>query len=132
MVGLVHVRKWEKRNRSDVYWGVLKVCTGSIQIGGIEAFCLLRYWVIFSTISSLYANFFTKKSDNFYPKMFQYSQTKIWVRWQNMFPGGKMFQYPQFIYCWWPLQSQWWFAITKMAAINLISLSKTNTHSFLQ
>ena len=30
MVGLVHVRRLEKGNRSDIYWRVIKVCVGSI------------------------------------------------------------------------------------------------------
>ena len=29
----------EKKNRSNVYWRVLKVCVGSIQYGGIQTFC---------------------------------------------------------------------------------------------
>ena len=34
MVRLVRVRRWEKRNRSNVYWGVIKVCFTSIKLGG--------------------------------------------------------------------------------------------------
>ena len=30
MVGLVHVKRREKRNRSDVYWRVVKVCVSNI------------------------------------------------------------------------------------------------------
>ena len=39
MVGLVRVRRWEKRNRSNVYWRVVKVCVDSIKFEGIETFC---------------------------------------------------------------------------------------------
>ena len=38
MVQLWHVRRWVKRNRTDFYWGVVKVCVGSMQDGGIETF----------------------------------------------------------------------------------------------
>ena len=61
MVEFLHVRRWEKINRINVYWGVVKVCVGSIRLGGIETFCLLKYWAQnlyrFWTISSLYAYF---------------------------------------------------------------------------
>ena len=43
---MVHVRRWEKRNRSNVYWKVAQVYVGSTQLGGIEVFCFLRYWNI--------------------------------------------------------------------------------------
>ena len=39
MVETLRVRRWEKRNRFNFYWGVVKVCVGSIQYGGIETFC---------------------------------------------------------------------------------------------
>ena len=38
MVGLVRVRRWEKNNRSNVYWTFIKVYVGSIQYGGTETF----------------------------------------------------------------------------------------------
>ena len=41
MMGLVSVRRWEKRKRSNVHWRVVKVCVGSIQYEGIETFCPL-------------------------------------------------------------------------------------------
>ena len=43
MLRLVHVRRWEKRNRSNAYWEVVRV-RDSIQYGGIETFYLgVRY-----------------------------------------------------------------------------------------
>ena len=47
-----HSKRWwnlcisedEEKNRSTFYWRVVKVCVGSVQYGGIETFCLLRYW----------------------------------------------------------------------------------------
>ena len=41
MVKFLRFRRLEKRNRTDFYWRVIKVCVGSIQRGGIETFCLL-------------------------------------------------------------------------------------------
>ena len=38
MVELVYVRRWEKRNRCNAYWRIVKVCVGSIGHGGIETF----------------------------------------------------------------------------------------------
>ena len=38
MVGLVLARRWEKRNRNDFYWRVIKVCVDIIQYGGVETF----------------------------------------------------------------------------------------------
>ena len=40
MVEFLRVRRWEKRNRTNFYSGVVKVCVGSVQHEGIEAFCL--------------------------------------------------------------------------------------------
>ena len=58
------------------------MCVGTIHMGGIETFYL----------------FLNKNSENIYPEMFQYPQTKIRPRWQSMLPVGKMFQYTQFAY----------------------------------
>ena len=100
----VHVRRWEKRNRSNVYWRIMKVCVSSIQDGVLKNFTFLGIEKIW-TISSLYIIFLIfdflflwKKSDDFYPKIFQYSQTKICPRWLNVFPRDKMFQYPHILY----------------------------------
>ena len=38
MEKFLHVRRWEKRNRTNFYWGVVKVFVGSIQYGDIETF----------------------------------------------------------------------------------------------
>ena len=67
---------------------------GSIQYGGIETFCLLRYGNILSPklIKILNYNFMQnwlkyfdkKKSDKFYLKMVQYSQTEICPKRQNI------------------------------------------------
>ena len=38
MVELLHVGKWEKKDRTEFYWGVVKVCVGSIQYEGTETF----------------------------------------------------------------------------------------------
>ena len=32
------MRRWEKRNRSNVYWAAIKVCVGSTQYGDIKTF----------------------------------------------------------------------------------------------
>ena len=42
-MGLVRLRNWEKLNSS------YKMCVGSMQMRGIEAFCLLRYWNIYKS-----------------------------------------------------------------------------------
>ena len=39
MVEFLYVRR-EKRNRTDFYWEVVKVCVGNIWHEGIETFCL--------------------------------------------------------------------------------------------
>ena len=43
------VRRWEKRNKTDFYWVVAKVCFGSIQNGSIETFLFLgvlnHFWI---------------------------------------------------------------------------------------
>ena len=39
----------EKTNRPDFYWGFKKVFVGTIQLGGTETFCLLRYWNIYKS-----------------------------------------------------------------------------------
>ena len=31
-------KRWEKRNRSNIYWRVVKVCAGSIEIGILKHF----------------------------------------------------------------------------------------------
>ena len=59
MVEFSCVRRWEKRNRTHFYWGVVKACVRSIQYGIIETFL--------------------PPEGNFYPKMFQYPQTKIFL-----------------------------------------------------
>ena len=81
MVEFLHVRKYEKRNKTKFYWGVVKVCVGGIWHGCIERFCLLspEFIYILNYIKSLYIIFMLnwfkyfdqKKSDNIYPKMFQ-------------------------------------------------------------
>ena len=38
MVEFLRVRKWQKGNRTDFHGGVVKVCVGRIQYGGIETF----------------------------------------------------------------------------------------------
>ena len=59
----------EKRNRFNVYLGVIKEWFGSIQIGGIGTFCLLRYCDILTSkfIKILNYNFMINclKLDNF-------------------------------------------------------------------
>ena len=98
----VHVRRWEKRNRSNVYWRIMKVCVSSIQDGVLKNFTFLGIEKIW-TISSLYIIFLIfdflflwKKSDDFYPKIFQYSQTKICPRWLMYSQGTKCFNTPIF------------------------------------
>ena len=38
MVEFLRLRRWEKINRSNFYWGVVKVCVGSIQCGVLKHF----------------------------------------------------------------------------------------------
>ena len=40
MVEFLHVERWEKWNRTNLYWGVVKECVGSIQYCGIKTFCV--------------------------------------------------------------------------------------------
>ena len=49
VVELLHTRRWEKRNRTDFYWRIVKVYLGNILYRGIETFSLLRYWNILSS-----------------------------------------------------------------------------------
>ena len=44
MAELEHARRWEKTNRSNVSWRVVKVCVSSMQYGGIETFCWKVCW----------------------------------------------------------------------------------------
>ena len=39
MVRLMLDRRWEKSNRTNFYWRIMKVCVGSIQYEGIETIC---------------------------------------------------------------------------------------------
>ena len=102
MVEFLHVKRREKRNRTDFYQGIVKVCVGGIQYGATETFCLLKY---FSILGSRFAkilkyskclsiifmlNWFKhfdpkKKTVNFLSKkMFQYPQTKICPKEQDV------------------------------------------------
>ena len=38
MAEFLFVRKWEKGNRTNFYWAVVKAYVSSIQYGGIETF----------------------------------------------------------------------------------------------
>ena len=106
MLGLVRIKIWERRNGSNVYWSVVKVCVGSIQLVGIETFYFLRYWNILSSkfikilnyIKSLciifMLNWFKHLIKNqiiFCLKNCQYFRRKY-------VPGDKMFQYPLTVY----------------------------------
>ena len=50
MVELEHVRRWEKGNRSNIYWRVVKLCVGSIHYGTNEIFCPLGTYFAISVI----------------------------------------------------------------------------------
>ena len=61
MVGFVCVRWWEKRNRSNVNWRVVKVCVGLYNMGLLKHFASLSietFWAqdlwMFWTTASLY------------------------------------------------------------------------------
>ena len=43
MVEFVRFRKCEKRNRTDFYWEIVKVCACTIRHGGIETFWAQTY-----------------------------------------------------------------------------------------
>ena len=103
MVGLVHIRRWKKGNSSNIYWRVVKVCVGSTQYGGIEAFCLLMYWNILSLKFIKILNNIKSLCISFMLNWFKYFEQKnhtIFI--QKYFntvrakyvTGGRMFQYP--------------------------------------
>ena len=107
MVEILHVRRWEKRNRTNFFWGIVKVFVGSVRHGDIETFCLLRYWYILSPkfinilnyIKSLciifalnWFKYFDQKNQTiFVQKCFNILRPK-YIR------GGKMFQYLYVVY----------------------------------
>ena len=47
MVRFLSLRRWDKRNRSNFYWGVVKVCVGSIKCGVIflSEFLVKIFWI---------------------------------------------------------------------------------------
>ena len=101
MVEFLHVRRWEKWNRTDFYLGVVKVCVDGIQYGSTETFCLLKYFSILGSrfvkilkynksLSIIFdLNILTKK---FYPKEYFDTLRPKYV------PRGNMFQYPGILY----------------------------------
>ena len=93
MVELLCVRRWEKRNRSNFYWGFVKVCVGSIPYGGIDKFCFLNYWNISSSkfikiLSNIKSLCIILKSDNFLSKYVSIPSDK------NMSQRAKYFNTP--------------------------------------
>ena len=50
MTGLVHVRRSEKINRSNVYWKVIKVRVGSILLGKKK--CI---WILVHSYQNIYS-----------------------------------------------------------------------------
>ena len=55
----LRVRRWEKRNKTDFYWEVLKATVGITRHVGIETFCLLspKFIRILNYIKSLCITF---------------------------------------------------------------------------
>ena len=102
MVEFLHVKRREKRNRTDFYQGIVKVCVGGIQYGATETFCLLKYFNILGSrfakilkyskcLSIIFMlNWFKhfdpkKRTVNFLSKkIFQYPQTKICPKEQDV------------------------------------------------
>ena len=64
MVGLVHVTRWEKRNRMDFYWKMLLIYT------------IWEYWILCHT---WYSSKTFAKSSNFFVFWFWYICTKIYT-----------------------------------------------------
>ena len=104
MLELMRVRKWKKRNRTNFYWRVVKVCVGNMSYGGIGTSCFLKYWNVLSSnflksldyVKSLcivfmltWFKYFDQKSDNFLFKNFS-------IFHKNMSQGAKRFNTPIF------------------------------------
>ena len=64
MPEFLHVRRLEKENRFNVYWGVVKVCVGSMQYRGTEIF------VIILTLDIVQIIFFSDSGTNVSKYMF--------------------------------------------------------------
>ena len=103
----MRVRRWEQRSRSNVYWRVVKVCVGSIQYGVIETSCLLRYRNILSSKFIKILNYIKSLCIIFMLNGLKYFEQKIRKLLsknistpsdENMFQGGKIFQYPHIVY----------------------------------
>ena len=95
MVELLCVRRWEKRNRSNFYWGFVKVCVGSIPYGGIDKFCLRNYWNILSSKFIKILNYIKSLCINFKIRQF-FIQTCFNTFRQKHVSESKMFQYPPY------------------------------------
>ena len=104
MLELMRVKKCKKRNRTNFYWRVVKVCVGNMSYGGIGTSCFLKYWNVLSSnflkslnyIKSLcivfmltWFKYFDQKSDNFLFK-------NVSIFHKNMSQGAKCFNTPIF------------------------------------
>ena len=107
MVEFLCVRRWEKRNKTDFYRGVVKVCVRSIGHGGIETFCFLRYWNILSPTFIKILNYIKSLCIVFMLNQFKYFDQKnqeIFIQkcFNTLRPryvsGSKMFQYLHVVY----------------------------------
>ena len=111
MVEFLHVKRREKRNRTDFYQGIVKVCVAGIQYGATETFCLLKYFNILGSrfakilkyskcLSIIFMlNWFKhfdpqKKQSIFYPKKCFNTLRPKYV------PRSRMFQYSRISYYW--------------------------------
>ena len=90
-------QKMRKRNKSNVYWGNIKLCIGSIKYEDIDTSCPLRYRNILSSTFELefYANWFKY----FDLKIRQFLCLKYFNTLRTKYdPGDKIFQYPDIAY----------------------------------
>ena len=94
MVEVSCVRRWEKRNRTKFYCGVVKVCVGSIQYRGIDTFWDRKLRMHFLS------DFFRSKCFRIFKTILHFSifHEEIYFNTpdQNMSQGSKCFNTPIF------------------------------------
>ena len=117
MVGLVHTRRWEKINRSNGYWRVIKVCVSSMQHFISFSYYNISYFILQHTIASWGIELYFELYQVFMLHFFKYFDQKnqaIFIQkcFNTLRPkydssgkicslGGKMFQYPHVVYYTW-------------------------------